>query len=251
MNDFFVGYAARLPKTIASRIRIAIATMVLVSAGFAIALVGDQSGFEASTFEFTQVREFQGTLRERPYPSLLVRRPGATSNNDAYSRYLIVGTGKYGPATEIRSRDGLRVSFKGKLIYRAHETAIELQPATLRELAPNRDTSADAEDLGQASLAGEIVDTKCFLGVMNPGEGKVHKDCAALCIHGGITPALATRDAAGRLKLYFLVDESGDALNPANIALQVGAPVKIEGALMAFGSETVLRATRISVIQNR
>jgi hypothetical protein len=28
------------------------------------------------------------------------------------------------------------------------------------------------------TLTGEIVDSKCYLGVMNPGQGKVHRDCA-------------------------------------------------------------------------
>jgi hypothetical protein len=56
---------------------------------------------------------------------------------------------------------------------------------------------------------GEIVDSKCFLGVMNPGEGTVHCDCARVCLRGGIPPMLLIRGARAEEALVLLVDAAG------------------------------------------
>ena len=40
----------------------------------------------------------------------------------------------------------------------------------------------EVEVLGPVELTGEIADSKCWLGVMNPGEGTVHRDCARRCL---------------------------------------------------------------------
>jgi hypothetical protein len=53
------------------------------------------------------------------------------------------------------------------------------------------------EDLGAFTLVGEIVDSKCYLGIMNPGETNPHRECAALCIRGGIPPLIIAHDADG------------------------------------------------------
>ena len=52
-------------------------------------------------------------------------------------------------------------------------------------------------------VKGEIVDPKCFFGVMKPGEGKPHKDCAIRCILGGIPPVLKVTDESWQSKLLF------------------------------------------------
>jgi len=44
---------------------------------------------------------------------------------------------------------------------------------------------------------GQIVDPKCYLGVMKPGEGKPHSDCAIRCIDG--FPLLLPKDE----KMFF------------------------------------------------
>src|SRR5690349_19376703 len=59
------------------------------------------------------------------------------------------------------------------------------------------------------SLRGEIVDSKCFLGAMRPGNGKTHKACAMLCIAGGVPPMFVTRDSAGREEYYLLAGPDG------------------------------------------
>ena len=48
-------------------------------------------------------------------------------------------------------------------------------------------------DLDTFTLIGEIVDSKRYLGVMNPGNGKVHRDCAVRCLSGGIPPIFGNK----------------------------------------------------------
>lgn len=52
-------------------------------------------------------------------------------------------------------------------------------------------------ELGETTLKGEIVDSKCYLGVMNPGNLKAHRACAINCIQGGVPPVLLVRDGGG------------------------------------------------------
>ncbi|MDE0594963.1 MAG: hypothetical protein OSB65_06930 [Roseibacillus sp.] len=51
--------------------------------------------------------------------------------------------------------------------------------------------------LGETTLKGEIMNAKCYLGGMNPGNLKAHRACAIHCIQGGIPLVLLLRDRAG------------------------------------------------------
>ena len=74
--------------------------------------------------------------------------------------------------------------------------------STLCELV--RAHPLDGSAASRVTLRGEIVDSKCFLGVMVPGAGRTHKECASLCVRGGIPPALFVRDRHGRSALLLL-----------------------------------------------
>ena len=95
---------------------------------------------------------------------------------------------------------------------------IEVEPASLRSKASEAtsvEPTALARAVGQGGtveLTGEIVDSKCFLGVMVPGSGKTHKDCASLCLRGGIPPALYVQDRAGHSSLLLLAGPSGEPI---------------------------------------
>jgi hypothetical protein len=95
-------------------------------------------------------------------------------------------------------------------------------------------------NLGPVRLRGEIVDSKCYLGVMNPGNGKVHRDCAARCISGGEPPALIARDAAGKAMVILLAGSDGRALNNELLSF-VAEPVETQGQLVRSGSNLILK----------
>jgi hypothetical protein len=68
------------------------------------------------------------------------------------------------------------------------------------------------EDLGEAQLTGEILDTKCWFGAMRPNEGLSHKACATLCIASGVPPYFGVRDSQGRERALMITDPDGREL---------------------------------------
>jgi hypothetical protein len=93
---------------------------------------------------------------------------------------------------------------------------------------------------GAVDLTGEIVDSKCFLGVMVPGSGKTHKECASLCLRGGIPPALYVQDRAGQSSLLLLVGPTGMPMG-ASAVDAAGEPITLTGSIQRRGGWLVLR----------
>jgi hypothetical protein len=99
-----------------------------------------------------------------------------------------------------------------------------------------------AESFGDrpVKVRGEIVDSKCFLGVMVPGAGKTHKECASLCLRGGIPPALYVHDQSGHSSLLLLTGTTGEPIGAQ--ALQVvGEAIDVTGTIERQGGWLVLR----------
>lgn len=227
MNDeFYVGYFGKAPRPIARLILRTSACMLISGAAIAVALVFGQSPFAASKFEYGVTRAYEGIVESRPYPMLVT--------SDA--RYLLVAPGKRGFSA--RDIDGKRTTLEASLIQRGSDSMLEVS----RVISTTDQGKPPAEfDLGLVTLTGEIVDSKCYLGVMNPGNGKVHRDCAARCISGGIPPAFIVRDAVGETQTILLAAADGSALN-ARVLDYVAEPVEISGRLSRSGSTLVLRA---------
>jgi len=216
-SEFYVGYLP-MPASLKGTIRrVVIALGVLVVVLAAILIIA-QHTFPASTFEFQQHREFRGTLLTEPYPALSIRGQEPP--------WLLVGPGKHGVG-DLRRWSGREVALKGERIYRtsgrAEERMIELIPGSLAagESVPVQ----GSENLGDVQLTGEIVDSKCYFGVMNPGAGKVHRDCAVRCISGGIPPAFLVRDSSGNIVTLLLANWKRELLG------HVAEPVTIRGRL--------------------
>jgi len=95
------------------------------------------------------------------------------------------------------------------------------------------------KEIGMLDIKGEIVDPKCFFGVMKPGEGKPHKDCAIRCILGGIPPVLKVTDNAGKQNYYFIVGEHGEKMNEA-VQDYVATQVNIHAKAIEYGDWIVL-----------
>src|SRR6266496_5186212 len=107
-------------------------------------------------------------------------------------------------------------------------------------------TSADQEgvrDLGEVTVTGEIVDSKCYLGVMNPGQGKVHRDCAARCLSGGTPPLLVGTDGVttNAHEQFLLVGLDGRALGRDVLREFIAEPITIRGELLKIGESQMLK----------
>ena len=88
---------------------------------------------------------------------------------------------------------------------------------------------------------GEIVDSKCYLGVMNPGRLASHRACAVRCISGGIPPILLVRQSGGQLLYFLLVSSDGRPVNKQVLDM-VAEPIEITGEVLRQGELSILRA---------
>ena len=127
----------------------------------------------------------------------------------------------------------------------------EVLPAgvTVTALAPNVRLGIPApppERLGRPTLEGEIVDSKCWLGVMKPATGNVHRGCASRCLSGGIPPLLMV-DSAGSVAHYLLTDAEGRPAH-ARFAELVGRKVRLTGEVWREGDLLLMRVEETAVV---
>jgi len=233
--EFFVGYLPAQPPSIARRVRSAVLAGLALALGSALVMVRSQSPYADSHFDFGTERPFTGAIEERPAPALWV---GPASAPDGH---LLVAPGKHGAAKLVAGLDGRTVTLQGKLIWRGGISMIEVVPGSLRPAAAAAATPPAVERLGRLALRGEIVDGKCYLGVMNPGEGKVHRDCAVRCISGGAPPLLAVWDEEAPVRLVSLAGSQGESIH-AQLLDYVAEPVTVEGDLIRHGDRYSLLA---------
>ena len=241
-DEFFIGYAPPMPPRLGrfvTRVVMGLAYGVLV---WAVAIASGHVSLEGGTFEFGHPQRFAGTIVERPYPAL--RLDDANQNSTA--ALLLVAPGKHGADALVRGLDGRHAALTGTRIRRGALTMIELEPASLASgegPASNRGTAAAQAEAGSGepvTVRGEVVDSKCFLGVMVPGSGKTHKACASLCLRGGVPPAMFVQDRGGESAVMLLTGASGEAIGPR--ALQVaGEAVEMSGMVQRQGGWLVLR----------
>ena len=229
-DEFYVGYEDSIPAHIGGHVRRTIAGFACAAAAIVLTVLFASSTLPASTFEYGTETEFTGVLRRVPYPVLEV----------GTRRIWLVGRGKWGADTMLAHVADGPVTVRGARIQRGQHEMLELaawkaEPGTAR--FPTQVPHSEV-----VTLRGEIVDSKCFLGVMNPAEGAVHRDCARRCLSGGMPPMLLVRDGVHREELVVLVSADGRALSRA-IAPAAGVPVEVSGRLARDGGAYVLYAS--------
>ena len=101
--------------------------------------------------------------------------------------------------------------------------------------------SGRSVSLGIHTLIGEIVDSKCHLGVMKPGNRKAHRACASLCIRGGVPPVFIVREGGSVTEHLLLVGSDGRALNQ-EVLDWVAEPVEIHGEVIRLDDRWLLKA---------
>jgi len=230
MNEFYVGYLPKAPAAIAKRIKTLIAVVLVLGAVAAITFASVQKTFAPSTFEYGKERNFEGVLESGPYPTLVVAASGAGDHKPA--RFLLVAAGKHGADSQVQQYAGKTVRLRGSLIYRGNQSMIELVKDSVSVITDSRQVPAPPTDLGTFNLTGEIVDSKCYLGVMNPGNGKVHGDCAVRCLSGGIPPVFTTNDFRGMPAILVLTDIAGKPLPKQAFLNLVARPVRVHGKVL-------------------
>jgi hypothetical protein len=241
-DEFYVGYLP-MPPGYAFYVRMIMPGFLWVAVGIAALLSSSQVDPGDGVWNTGRPRVFRGLVDASPYPMIHV--PGA--GGAAVETLLLVETGKFGGGKRAAPFDGRTVQITGWLIERDGRKMIEMESGEAAiALVPPTDEASDApprptpRSRGPVTLRGEIVDSKCFLGVMKPGEGKAHKECATLCIAGGIPPMLVTRDAAGSRSYFLLTGVEGRSLDDRILPF-VADPVEVTGTLEDLGSLRLLR----------
>jgi len=242
-EEFYIGWEAKAAPGIgraARHVVIAILFLTMVAAAvFAISqrLIGQ------SVFEWGISKPFSGILQTKPYPHLLVQRPGNAAGLPQFSTYYLVAPWKFGLNPEaLTPLSGKSVTLNGTLIYRGNQTMVETKPEWIR--SDEKATSISLPQtvsLGKQTLLGEIVDSKCFLGVMNPGQLAPHRACAIRCISGGVPPVFLIRQKNGPATYLLLVSSDGKPVNQQVLDI-VAEPVQITGEVERQGDLLILRA---------
>jgi hypothetical protein len=242
-DEFYIGYLDRGPTTLAGRTR---RWVIGLACGWALLVVGlavVQRRAEPGRFEFGETREFTGVLGANPIPRLRVVGPDGMATN-----YLLVGAGKFGLPDYARGHAGEEVRFRGTLIEKGSTRMIEMNDAksfvvlrtgSSQGAAAGAPEAGRVEPLGSVNWTGELVDTKCWLGVMRPGAGKVHRACAVRCLSGGVPPGLLLRDGRGDGVVVLLAGPNGER---AQVDPQwAGRELTVEGILELLDGTPVLR----------
>ena len=243
-EDFYIGYLPKAPEGLAGFVKRAVVWALIGTVAVAAILLFAQRPFGPGTYEFLKFRDFEGVVEEYPAPFLIVERPGILpAGVPETSRFPLVKSGKHGAAQDFAGLEGQRVTVTGRLGYRGDQTMIEVVDQSIVRLGGgDLSQSSDPVDLGLHTLRGEIVDSKCFLGVMKPGRQKPHRSCATRCISGGIPPILLVESEGEGSAYFYLASEDGKSLNNYLLDL-VAEPVQVTGRVWRHGDILVLAAS--------
>ena len=231
-EEFYIGWQAETPPSFAKAIHRFVVALCLLVPALVILITYFQNGFSNGTFEFGKTTELEGVFFEKPFPFLTIENGKDAAGKPVYQKILLVGEGKFG-FTAHGGRytvDGQRLKVSGTLIYNDGKTAFQVESIENQESVIQHPIPNPQSLIPLITLRGEITDPKCLLGVMNPGQGKPHRDCAVRCIAGGIPPVLKVANAGGETEYYLLADQNGAPLND-RILEYVGDGVKVCGRL--------------------
>jgi hypothetical protein len=251
-EEFYIGWMGEAPKSFAAWIRkyLIVLLPVIIVLGALLAL--SQRKFGTGTFEFGTLTEVKGIYFKGPVPNIKVLNGKDIWGIENYITVPLIGFGKHGAdgvLADIEKEksiilEGKEIILKGTLLYNDGELLMQIdandQP--LISVTDNKNDVAvltQTKDLGLLDIKGEIVDPKCFFGVMKPGEGKPHKDCAIRCILGGIPPVLKVTNDEGRQNYYLIVGPIGEKMNEA-VQDYVASPVTIHAKAVEYGDWIVL-----------
>jgi nitrite reductase/ring-hydroxylating ferredoxin subunit/DMSO/TMAO reductase YedYZ heme-binding membrane subunit len=235
-DELYVGYLPAAPPRVARWMRRVVPAMVVAGAAMVVTAAVLQDPFDAGVFEYGQPRAIAGTVYRRPYPMVV-----GAHQRDAPPAALLVREGKHGAAPDVEALDGRAVRLSATAISSPLGRMLELEAGSLEPAGAAAAPPLPAAELGRVAVVGEIVDSKCFLGVMKPGRGKPHRSCAARCLSGGVPPQLLVEAADGSRRLLLLADAAGDPLSPDVTLPLVGEPVEATGAVERRAGMLVLR----------
>jgi len=222
-REFFIGWQDKFPdeyRFFYRRLKWPVIICLILLSAIVVTL---QNPFNDHQFDFGNPQEITGIYYDLPVPLLVAEEgsfPAELSRN-----ILLVGYGKMGAEgimekieAEQGDLHGRRIVLVGTLIYGDGKTLLELtdeEDSFVEMLNNQMGEMPRIQGRSPVSLSGEIVDPKCYFGVMKPGEGKIHKSCAIRCISGGIPPIFRheTGSEQEKYRYYLMLDENNNKIN--------------------------------------
>jgi hypothetical protein len=256
-SEFYIGWQPEAPQSFAKHIYKALIVLAVVVIAAAMVLSLQQKKFSTANFEFGQLTEVKGIYQKYPVPSLKVITKQDAFGNLSYITLPLVGYGKFGAEGIIAelekesntSFDKKEVTFRGTLIYNDGKTLLQIDKhdhPMINAAVAGQQLKPVVKELGALTLTGEILDPKCYFGVMKPGHGKAHRDCAIRCMAGGISPVFYVRNEKGVADYYLIVGPDGEKINE-RLKNYVAEPVSLNAKAVQYDDWVVLYVNKKSI----
>ena len=242
-KPFFIGWEDDpAPASVAHSKSRALILLVVVLVLVGILAVMQQ-GFRAKgTWDFTE-KTFTGILLAEPYPTLV-------SDDGIY--YLVLENKEGVSVSDATPLHLNTVQVVGSLIEDPDQPVAMIAVENAAAITSTGVAIADPLQLASnprpITLRGEIIDSKCAFGGMNPGVMKTHRACAIVCLSGDIPPVLLVRhDGGASATHYLLLNHDGKPIKEAAIEY-AALPVAITGTVTEVGAWKILKTTPSSIV---
>ena len=236
-HDLYVGYLP-LPAKHRRFMRACVATIAVALAGAGAVIAALQRDPGPAVWNTAEEVTLRGRISAHPYPSI--------QTDDG--AYLIVEMGKVGSQRRVDPLHNHDATLAGYLLERAGRRMLELAPGddAVKDLGESSRIARVGRPGAEVELVGEILDSKCYLGAMKPGDGNAHKACATLCIDGGIPPMLYAHSADGD-PVYYILSASDTAPAPESVRDYLAEPVRVRGIPIDAGGLSYLVIDETSI----
>lgn len=261
-SEFYIGWMPNAPGKFAKHVKKVVVVLVGLVVTISIVLALSQKKFDTGNFEFGTLTEVKGIFSKTPVPSIKIINGKDIWGNYNYITAILVGYGKHGAdgiindleAQNKTTFDKKEITVKGTLLYNDGKVILQISGSDkplvhIGETITSADMLPQIKNLGIQKVKGEIVDPKCYFGVMKPGLGKPHRDCAIRCILGGIPPLLRVENENGAVNYYIIVGAHGEKMNKA-VQDFVAEPVTLNGKLVKYDDWIVMYVNDNNAIEH-
>lgn len=252
-DQFYIGWMDKAPSEFKTQLRRFMWTLLILVPLLGAAWVFSERPFSDSVFEFGKLSTIEGIYKAEPVPMLEVYIGKDIEGKPIHRHIMLIGFGKMGALPTIEAieneqgsnLDGKQVKFRGTLVYHNGQTLLELSEGenALVEIVENTMPKAQGVEAltDLATLRGEVLDAKCYFGVMKPGSGKPHRSCGIRCISGGVPPVFKIQSEEGGVQYFLMLGSEGEPINK-KVLDYVADNIQICGRTARLGNWNIVYA---------
>ncbi len=241
-DPFYIGWNKVVPLIFRKSVLYFVTVAMLLSSMLIWLFAFHQEHLANSSFNFEQVKHLNGAISTVPFAHITVVAGRKSDGGPLLKVFPLVNADKFGASSTIKNWLQANGASKSAfatvdvlMLHRDDVFALQLNhdQASIQKSTERFDMGIEnTQALGDTMLSGEIIDPKCYLGAMNPGEGKPHRSCAIRCISGGIMPMLTWMNGNKR-EYAVLTGSYGRPINK-EVLFAVAEPVRIRGKLFTL-----------------